>query len=343
MRRTRPVVFVLAAAWSASAWAQPDPNLNPWNPGASQQPPPGVAPEDWQIAREEVIGGRRFLVVRDAEGYIRQMGWDRERMVVYPKERTGLAKDLILSQDQSNIEATRGVVMRSGASSHVRLTYRWNEQTKHLDLVNVDRSAGGSRSAEKWRGPTNVRSYDPIDGQYVPGIVETPEPTEDGGVEQGVGAEVPVLSLAELARTELGIGDPEYAAELYRTYLEDNPGDVEAMRALGIAYLKCGRHEDAAGWVARAYATEPMLADQPLAPWIAGDSVLAMRRLRADAAKYAGEAGTPAAWLMVVVLMQGGGKPDAAIKLLDRAEAGGLDTAVATAMRRALNEPPAAP
>jgi len=330
--------MAVVVALAVPAWAQVDPNLLPNAPGVPAQRPPNVAPEDWQLAREEIIGGRRYLVVRDAEGYIEQMGWDRETTKVYPKERTGLTRDLILSPDQSRIEPTGGIVVKSGGhGTHIRATYQWNASKRRLELIDFKRTSGGFSGKLRIDHPLNAPDNNPVDGQYSPGIVETPGEIETG--EEPPVIQSPVLTLGERARTELGIGDPELAAALYREHLDTEPGDVEAMRALGLAQLKCGRYEDAASWVLQAYATDPVLAERPLGVWIAGDSVLAMRRLRVEALKHAGRANTPGACLVVVVLMQGEGKAEAAMKMLERAEALGLDAAVVSAMRASLAGP----
>jgi len=275
-------------------------------------PPPG-----WQLARPMFLNGRLYYAVHDADAYLAQAGWTRAA-AVYKKEDTGLRFDLI-----------RVPAFRTGSA--VR-RYSVGGTGTSLSLDNSGSGYGWHQGwAWDWAYDPifNTGGYaGPIDGQLSPGYQPPVEPAP----------EPVVLTTVEQAEVELAFGDPERAVDLYRAHLADNPGDMESVRALGIALLKAGRFEDAAATVRLAYATDPLLAADPVGSWIGGDSPLAVRHLRVDAARHANRVNTASAWLMVVVLMQGEGLDDPAIKLLDRAGELGLEPAVVSAMRRELTK-----
>ncbi|GJM18374.1 MAG: hypothetical protein DHS20C14_05870 [Phycisphaeraceae bacterium] len=335
------VVGVVCAMGAAPAWAQHmDPNLDPNHPGVETGPERVHAGEDWQIAREECIDGLLYYVVEDAEAYIVQMGWPRARMAVYPRSQTGLSKDLIVAPrvrgggTQRRCEPKTRRWSSSGSSSHTQVTLAWNAAARRFDV-----SVTHSKSSSSSRGRTpRLKEGPPIDGQYVPGYVEPDEPVYD---DEGnlISAEQPALSLVELARTELGVGEAEQAVILYRGHLEVDPDDARARRELGVALLKSGEGSEGALEIAEAYLSDPSLARDALGTWIVGDSPLAMGRIRGEAVKLANREETAAAWLTVVVLMQAEGKTAAAEKMIGRAEEKGLDAEVARAMRGVLNQP----
>lgn len=329
-------VMVAAAGAGAALGQATDPNLDPNAPGISPGTTPGATqgvhpatvtgpgkptdptlvapPPGWQLVRPLYLNGQLYYAVHDAEAYLKQAGWT-QRAVVYKKEDTGMRFDLILvpnfrrgSAVRSRTVGTTGTGIGFGGDGHgIGFHTGWAWDWTYDPIYNTGNYTG------------------PIDGQLSPGYqppIETPEPV--------------VLTLVERAEVELGFGDAERAVELYRKHLEQAPGDMASVRALGVALLKADRYEDAAATVHLAYATDPMLARNALGSWVGGDSALGMRKLRSDAARHANRVDTASSWLMVVVLMQAEGMKDQALKLLDRAEDHGLETDVVSALRAEL-------
>lgn len=315
-QRTRTIVgagVVMAAA--ALAAGQDDPNLNPGvhpatvlGPGKPTDKTLVAPPPGWQLARPMHLGGRLYYAVHDADAYLAQAGWTRAA-VVYPKERTGFRFDLIL-------------VPGFDAGSAVR-RYSVGGQDRTISIGGTGYGIGWSW--DWWYDPIyNTGGYTgPIDGQLSPGYQPAVEPPP----------EPVVLTTLERAAVELAFGDADRAVELYRLHLGEDPADVGAMRALAVALVKAGRFEDAAATVRLAYVTDPTLAQRPVSPTIAGEGALDARRIRTAAAGHAGRVDTASAWLMVAVLLQGERMPEAALRVLDRAEGHGLEPAVASALR----------
>ncbi len=338
----RLIVAVVLAVCAMQASGQTDPNLKPWNTPEGERARPAGG-EGWQIHREECIQGRLFLVVDDAAAYVEQMGWDPAVIRVYPSSQSGLSKDLILKPGPDGTYRTRRssrhcrpaprhVVRSEGRTTKLEIRYSFNPHTRRLELESVKNlSTSGVRTHR------TDTSGPPIDGQYVPGYTE--ETVETVDAEGNPISDVPALSIIELARAELGVGDPVQAAILYRGHLELDPEDARARRELGIALLKTRAWEEGVAEILRAYSGDPAMAADPLGAWVVGESDAAMGKLRGDVARFAGRVDSAAGWLTVAVLLQTQGDGPAALRVLEKADAAGLDPAVGRALREALETP----
>jgi hypothetical protein len=80
----------------------------------------------------------------------------------------------------------------------------------------------------------------------------------------------------------------------------------------------------------------PGLASEAMDTGLWGDSPLRLRRSVTDAVRYAHDIQSGNAWLMVAVLMQAEGRDQVALKMLERAEAAGLSSAVGDRLRTRL-------
>ncbi|MGH7131338.1 MAG: hypothetical protein ACREJO_05270 [Phycisphaerales bacterium] len=143
-------------------------------------------------------------------------------------------------------------------------------------------------------------------------------------------------SLLDQADDKFAARDYAAAAELYRQHLAVAPSDAWAMRAMGISLFLAKRMEEGTAATARAYATNPDLADEviPAAAFPRGASQV--RDAIGVATINAERVRTDDAWLMVAVLLQSSGQPKGALKMVDRAVAAGLDPIVADKFRAVL-------
>jgi hypothetical protein len=138
-----------------------------------------------------------------------------------------------------------------------------------------------------------------------------------------------LLSTSErqLGDTYMRLGDWESAVRVYSEHVARYPGDVEALRSLGIALIAMGQVEAGVTHVERAYRIDPTLAQRHF-----NASLLNERSLQGildHAAQRASISNRAEPWLAVAVLMQAQGKHDAARSALDRARELGLDKLVA--------------
>jgi|GEM_PF-4419166 len=124
------------------------------------------------------------------------------------------------------------------------------------------------------------------------------------------------------------------AAAALREYLESEPDDVVATRLLGVAMIEAGRIDDGVAMVMLAYRTDPMLPYTPLEGELFGPKRL--RRILLLAVRQANRADLASGWVTVASLMQGEGRPTHALRMIQRAEALGLDAGLASEFRAAL-------
>lgn len=144
------------------------------------------------------------------------------------------------------------------------------------------------------------------------------------------------LTNAELGDLYLRTGDAAAAIAAYRLHLDAYPSDAMVRRSLGVALLSAGRADEAVEEIASAYAGGPWLADEPIRPeaFAQGTDDLALNIELASA--YANRVKSAPAWLTAAVLLQGGGRGDMALLMLDRADEAGLDAEVSGRLRAAL-------
>ncbi len=149
----------------------------------------------------------------------------------------------------------------------------------------------------------------------------------------------PPPTVLERARLAMAARAWEDAIGLYEEALDPERGgnaeDHSAMRELGFALGTAGRLEQAASVVRLAYEQDPTLAARPVDVTWDGDGWW-LRGLTRRAVREATEVPTGTNWLLVAVLMQADGRNDHALRMLERAEAAGLEGEVLSAMRAAV-------
>ncbi|MEM7630319.1 MAG: hypothetical protein AAF356_13015 [Planctomycetota bacterium] len=191
---------------------------------------------------------------------------------------------------------------------------------------------------------TPTQYWGPLDGRYSGGWATT----------AGAGEALPEPTARELADGALAAGAFGAAAGLYRDLLEAGgdealaAGEVgEVMRLLGVALLGSDERDerlDGISVVRLAHEQYPELAREAVPMWVFGGSVSRVRGVLRDVVaeghRAGGEAESASAWLSAAVLMQAEGRDAVALKMLDRASAGGFAGEGEAALRRALSPRP---
>jgi len=141
----------------------------------------------------------------------------------------------------------------------------------------------------------------------------------------------------EVGQRLLAEGRASEAAASFASWLEMEPTDVEALRSYAIAAFMDGRRHEALGCLRLAYQMLPSLASFPIgAEEVGGRTVLRSASVRA--VRTAHELDSASAWLFAAVLTQGDRRPKAVGRMLDRAEAAGLEMDIVDAMRVELSD-----
>ncbi|MBX3361521.1 MAG: hypothetical protein KF705_08805 [Phycisphaeraceae bacterium] len=146
-------------------------------------------------------------------------------------------------------------------------------------------------------------------------------------------ARVPVI---ERAASALQKGDAELAFDLYREHLSQYPDDLDAVRMLGVVELLLKRTDAGVKRIASVYASDPLMVGEPIDPANLPGGTTDLRRVSSDVAALASRGGRADAALVAAVLAQARQDRSVAIRFLDRAEAAGLDPALAARMRAEL-------
>lgn len=170
-----------------------------------------------------------------------------------------------------------------------------------------------------------------IEGVYTPPMVQQPQPAPQPMTET-----VRPSDDQQLGEIYLLAGDSQAAANSFRSFLDKNPGDAHAMRALGLALLDMAQVKEAVALIGMAYATNPGLADEPVPQATFGGSPANLRENLRRASIYANQSKSASAWLTVAVLMQAEGRGANARAMIQRARDAGLDPALATRLQSAL-------
>lgn len=182
----------------------------------------------------------------------------------------------------------------------------------------------GSYFSDGWYPSTY--GYEP--GYYVDPFIAPPAP--ESVVDPEANLTVPERGALRLQR-----GKTESAIALLRSYTESNPADDDAARTLALALLDARRTKEGIAVMALVYERNPRLAWSPLAPDVVGPSQ-DLRALLVRVVEYGHRTNTASAWLTAAILMQGEGREAPALKMLDRADALGLDADLSRSMRQAL-------
>ncbi|MBL9032646.1 MAG: hypothetical protein JNM80_13200 [Phycisphaerae bacterium] len=175
--------------------------------------------------------------------------------------------------------------------------------------------------------PTTVVYTEPSTIVYAsasppPAVVTIPAPASPG--------DLMGTSDRELGDTYLRLGDSPSAIRVYRQHLAAYPGDVQAVRSLGLSLIDIGEVLDGAAQVELAYRIDPALVARPLNL----DSLPtrdALDRALDAATRAANRADSASTWLAVAVIMQASDRRAPALVALERARAAGLDAAIADA------------
>ncbi|QYK48492.1 MAG: hypothetical protein KF838_01240 [Phycisphaeraceae bacterium] len=146
-------------------------------------------------------------------------------------------------------------------------------------------------------------------------------------------ARVPVI---ERAASALQKGDAELAFDLYREHLSQYPDDLDAVRMLGVVELLLKRTDAGVKRIASVYASDPLMVGEPIDPANLPGGTTDLRRVSSDVAALASRGGRADAALVAAVLAQARQERAVATRFLDRAEAAGLDPALAARMRAEL-------
>ncbi len=151
----------------------------------------------------------------------------------------------------------------------------------------------------------------------------------------------PAPELTSLQRAQLFMQADalDAAIEAYRDHLENDPEDVESMRALGLAMLEDNRFEDGVAMIALAYRTDPLLARVPLNLASLGIDGRRYDNLHSRVLNFAARTDSASAHLARSVLLQAEGEVRGAIRVLQRAEKAGLAAEILDALRRELGMP----
>ena len=131
----------------------------------------------------------------------------------------------------------------------------------------------------------------------------------------------------ERADALLMYGEPKAAAEAYRKYLEDAPGDAAPMRSLAVALLQQRRFDEAVAVMAMAYEREPRLARTAIDPLFFEDSANLRKSVNAMVT-YANRVNSASSWMTVATLMQAEERDDVALRMIERAKDLGLSATV---------------
>jgi hypothetical protein len=182
-------------------------------------------------------------------------------------------------------------------------------------------------------------SDEPVDGVLTERVDYTLRAPQTAQAPSEAVAPAPELTALEKAGLFMAADDLERAVRYYREHLDEDPEDVSAMRAMGVAMVEEGRVEDGVAVVAMAYRTDPLLARTPLDLVALGLDGRRYDSLLSRVLSFANKVDSGSAHLAGAALLQADGKVAGANRVLDRAERAGLAAEVVDPMRRELGVP----
>jgi tetratricopeptide (TPR) repeat protein len=141
----------------------------------------------------------------------------------------------------------------------------------------------------------------------------------------------------EVARVSLALGNLDSAEEQYRKHLKENPDDSQALREFALVMFDAERPEEGFAALRKAYRDDPELASKPMNLRAYGFDGPRIRRLMGKVSPASNRIKSSSGWLALAVVLQGQGKDRAARRMLDKAEALGLDAEIVTALRAKLD------
>lgn len=137
----------------------------------------------------------------------------------------------------------------------------------------------------------------------------------------------------DIARVALVLGNLDSAEEQYRIHLNEHPDDSAALREFALVMFEADRVDDGFAALRKAYRDQPELAIKPLDLGQFGFDGPRTRRLMAKVSPVANNLKTSSGWLALTALLQWQGKDRAAIRMLEKAEAMGLESEIVTPFR----------
>lgn len=145
----------------------------------------------------------------------------------------------------------------------------------------------------------------------------------------------PELTPTEQAEADMNAGDYAAAREGYAKIVQESLDDHESMRRYALSLMLDKQVADGVAVMAMAYRNDPTLASRAFDPELLGSDGEWRKGVRI-ATTYANRSQTGASWLTVAVLMQAEGRAELAAKMIEKAQAVGVETAVYDAMLAAL-------
>jgi len=146
----------------------------------------------------------------------------------------------------------------------------------------------------------------------------------------------PVLSDFERATALMHDARYAEAATSFRAAVKADPGDAPARRWLGIALLLLGRTQDGSLEIARAYESDPGIADAAPDLEAMRLGVREMTDLCAPVITYARRVNSSSGYVAAAMLMQARSRPDLAAKMLDSARDAGLDSTLMVRLNQSM-------
>lgn len=148
----------------------------------------------------------------------------------------------------------------------------------------------------------------------------------------------PTLTTMQQAAEALQNGDAAAAASLFQQRLHENENDALAQRGLALALLEQRKIDQAIAVLGQTYVKYPWLSGMPIQASSLPGGERDLRSRFNTIMTYANRAGTASSLLSAAVIAQAEDRADVALKLVDRAQAAGLEPKVAAAMRTALGK-----
>jgi len=137
----------------------------------------------------------------------------------------------------------------------------------------------------------------------------------------------------DIARVALVLGNLDAAEQQYRIHISEHADDSAALREFALVMFEADRADDGFAALRKAYRDDPTLASRPLDLRQLGFDGSRTRRLMAKVSPVANDLKTSSGWLALTALLQWQGKDRAAIRMLDKAEAMGLESEIVTPLR----------
>ncbi len=185
-------------------------------------------------------------------------------------------------------------------------------------------------------GNTYYRSGQPV-ANATSGWGTLSQPNAGSAASQAPAQPAEPPTAIEVARVSLALGNLESAEEQYRKHLKENPDDSQALREFALVMFDAERPEEGFAAMRKAYRDDPELASKPMNLRAYGFDGPRIRRLMGKVSPAANQIKSSSGWLALAVVLQGQDKARAARRMLEKAEALGLEAEIVTALRAKLD------